>query len=185
MKILNERDYLFTAAADRDVICDMKEKLAYVAQDFERAMDTDSAAAKSYELPDGQVITVGNERFRCAEALFRPSFLGMESCGIHEAIFRSINKGDEDIRRDLYGNIVLGGGNTMFLGIATRLQRELAGLAPASWTAAINIIAHPERKYAAWIGGSILASLPTFEHMWVTKEEYDESGPSIVHRKCF
>ena len=43
----------------------------------------------------------------------------------------------------------------------------------------------PERKYSAWIGGSILASLETFHKMWITKEEYDESGPSIVHKKCF
>ncbi len=49
----------------------------------------------------------------------------------------------------------------------------------------IKIIAPPERKYSVWIGGSILASLSTFQQMWISKEEYDESGPSIVHRKCF
>merc|ERR1712223_103164 len=49
----------------------------------------------------------------------------------------------------------------------------------------IKIIAPPERKYSVWIGGSILASLSTFQQMWISKQEYDESGPSIVHRKCF
>ena len=48
-----------------------------------------------------------------------------------------------------------------------------------------QIIAPPERKYSVWIGGSILASLSTFQQMWISKQEYDESGPSIVHRKCF
>lgn len=70
---------------------------------------------KSYELPDGQVITIGNERFRCPEALFQPSFLGMESCGIHETVYNSIMKCDVDIRKDLYANTVLSGGKYQFL----------------------------------------------------------------------
>ena len=49
----------------------------------------------------------------------------------------------------------------------------------------IKVVAPPERKYSVWIGGSILASLSTFQQMWISKAEYDESGPSIVHRKCF
>merc|ERR1712097_219483 len=125
----------------------------------------------SYELPDGQVITIGNERFRCPEALFQPSFLGMEACGIHETTYNSIMKCDVDIRKDLYANTVMSGGTTMYPGIADRMQKK--------------ITAPPERKYSVWIGGSILASLSTFQQMWISKQEYDECGPSIVHRKCF
>ncbi|KAK8725122.1 hypothetical protein OTU49_011156, partial [Cherax quadricarinatus] len=137
----------------------------------------------SYELPDGQVITIGNERFRCPEALFQPSFLGMESAGVHETVHSSIMRCDIDIRKDLFANIVMSGGTTMYPGIADRMQKEITALAPA--TIKIKIIAPPERKYSVWIGGSILASLSTFQTMWITKEEYDESGPGIVHRKCF
>ena len=63
------------------------------------------------------------------------------------------------------------------------MHKELIGLVPAGMK--VKVIAPPERKYSVWIGGSILGSLSTFHDMWITKEEYDESGPAIVHRKCF
>nr|XP_028702420.1 LOW QUALITY PROTEIN: actin, alpha skeletal muscle-like [Macaca mulatta] len=136
----------------------------------------------SYELPDGQVITNGNERFHCPEALFQPSFLGMESCGIRETTFNSIMKCDVDICKDLYINTVLSGGTTMYPGIADRMQKEITALVPS--TMKIKIIAPPECKYSVWIGTSILASLSAFQQIWISKQEYDESGPSITRCKC-
>lgn len=115
--------------------------------------------------------------------LFQPSLIGMEADGIHSTCYNSIMRCDLDIRKELYSNVVLSGGTTMFPGISERVSKELTELAPTS--AKVKVVAPPERKYSVWIGGSILASLSTFSNMWIGKQEFEEMGPSIVHRKCF
>ncbi|KAI9219250.1 actin-2 [Blastocladiella britannica] len=185
-RLLMDRGHSLNTTAEMEIVRDIKEKLCYVALDYDAEMATatqSSTLEKAYEMPDGQILNIGSERFRCPEALFQPSMLGRESAGIHDTTYGSIMKCDVDIRKELYSNIVLSGGSTMYPGIADRMQKEITALAPSSMK--VKIVAPPERKYSVWIGGSILASLSTFQQMWISKQEYDEAGPSIVHRKCF
>jgi actin len=136
----------------------------------------------NYTLDDGNEIGIANERFRCPELLFKPSLNGFEFDGIDQTLFDSSVKWDIDVRKDLYSNIVLSGGTTMFPGLSERLEKEITRLAPTGTK--VQVFALPERKFGAWIGGSIFAGLPTFPEIMITRQEYNDEGPGIVHRKC-
>merc|ERR1712205_264477 len=135
IRLMHERGYSFTTSAEREIARDMKEKLCYVAQDYEAEVETSARSSecdKTYEMPDGTMLTIGSERFRCPEVMFNPSLMGREQVGVHDATYNSIMKCDIDIRKALYGNIVLSGGTTMFEGLVDRMQKEIAALAPSS-----------------------------------------------------
>ena len=184
-RLLRQRGYSFVSTAEKEIVRDIKEKLCYVALDPEKELklaEKVSGIEKTYVLPDGETITVGAERFLAPEVFFNPGVIGLDSPPLDEVIVDTVKKCDVDLRRELYGNIVLSGGSTMFPGLKERLHKELSELVPEN--VEIKIIAPPERQYSVWIGGSILASLRTFQKMWVTKKEYQEGGAAVIHR-CF
>uniref|UniRef100_A0A7S1WF12 Actin n=1 Tax=Alexandrium catenella TaxID=2925 RepID=A0A7S1WF12_ALECA len=186
MKLMSERGPALTTSGEREIVRDIKEKCCYVAEDFDKEQAKANHSAEcdvTYELPDGQVVTLGSERFRCPEALFQPSLLGIEANGMHRQVYESIMSCDIDIRKDLFSNVVLSGGTTMFPGFGKRMQTEIANLAPS--TLRIRVLYPDDRKHSVFIGGSMLSDLDTFHQMCVTKAEYCEHGPRIVHRKCF
>lgn len=179
--ILFQRGFHF----DSDSIAkEIKEEICYVALNYESDLeDFAKSDEKEYNLPDGKKIILGKERIICTEIMFNPKIIGKDYPGIHQLIYESISKCHLDIKKCLYDNIVLAGGNTMFRGIEQRLNEEILALAP--WILKSKICATAERRDFTWIGGSILSSLNYFQTLWITKTEYEENGSSIVHKKCF
>ena len=185
-EILKERGLNFTTPAELEIVRDIKETMTVVVSDYNEAMkdaEDSHACEKNYELPDGRKILIGNERFRCPEILFNPQLANHDLEGVHKYCFDSVMKCDNDVRKDLFANIILSGGSTLFEAMGERLWQEIHALTPSNGR--IKVLAPPERLYSVWLGGSILASLSTFQTMWITKQEYDENGPNIIHRKCF
>jgi actin-related protein len=183
---LIKRGYSFNSFAEKEIARDIKERFAFVAFDFEQesaCFNNSPFPERKYKLPDGQEIAIGSETFQCPEVLFQPSLIGMKSSGVHEMLVHSVLKCDGNIQKTFFENVVLAGGSTLLRGFVNRLQRELNGLAPS--TMPVKIFAPPHRKHSAWIGGSILASIPAFQQHWITIEEYEESGPSIIHRRTY
>nr|XP_016453462.1 PREDICTED: actin-related protein 4-like [Nicotiana tabacum] len=151
----------------------------------------------SYELPDGQTIEVGADRFKIPDIIFNPSLVqtipGMESFaetvaslrGLPQMVIESINKCDVDIRRELFSSILLAWGTASMQQLKERLEKDLLEESPQA--ARVKVLASgnaTERRFSVWIGGSILASLGSFQQMWFSKSEYEEHGASYVQRKC-
>lgn len=190
--LLRRSGHNFHTSAEKEIVKNIKETACYVfdspfdPKKEEILFEAENRAKHShqpYKLPDGNTIEIGAERFLAPEILFRPELVGEEYVGVHQLLTNAILKTDLDLRRTLYSKIVLSGGSTLFKGFGERLLNEVKQLAPRDIK--IKISAPQERKYSTWIGGSILASLPTFKNMLITREEYEEEGVSIIHKKTF
>jgi len=142
-----------------------------------------------HEFPNGYNAEYGTERFKIAESLFEPGVIRGTNTGTMlgagHVVTTSVGMCDVDLRPALYGNVVVTGGNTCLNGFIERLNRDLSIKTPSTMRFKLIAANGPqERRYGSWIGGSILASLGSFQQMWVSKQEYDEGGRSQVDRKC-
>lgn len=179
-RLLPEIGLCLTTSGEFEITRTIKEKLCYVALDFEEEKKTYNP--EQYALPDGQNITLDSQMFRAPEILFNPGIIGKEEKGFADSCFDSIESSSSKARKDLYENIILSGGTTMLRGFPERLEKELKELVPESMKPYVKVIVPPERNYATWIGGSVLSSISTFENEWITKEQYNENGVNIVHK---
>eukprot|EP01063_Lacrimia_lanifica_P015209 TRINITY_DN22022_c0_g1_i1.p1 TRINITY_DN22022_c0_g1~~TRINITY_DN22022_c0_g1_i1.p1 ORF type:complete len:424 (+),score=164.38 TRINITY_DN22022_c0_g1_i1:142-1413(+) len=192
-KMLAENGTRFDKCHERFIAEYVKETLCQVSEDrelYEQSV-ADKEDEKSLTLPDGTRVRLDSRRWCVGESLFEPSLLpGIDpGKGIHQLALESVKKCDTDIAPTLFQNVVLSGGTSMTRGLPTRIETELCALAPSE---RIKVHASTERSQACWIGGSILASLPTFQDLWITKADYDEYGSQhpnhkrhIFHRNCF
>jgi actin len=184
-KLLLEIDESFASSYYLKIVSDIKEKLCYVAQNYEEEERYSYEMDRQYTLPDRRVINVsGYVRMTCPELLFKPNLDGITCTPIHQLTSKSIQESDIDIRKDLCKNIILSGGTTMYEGFADRFKKEIIALDPTGRGYEIRVHASNDHIFAVWNGASTLSSLSTFELSWMTKEDYQEHGAAIIHRKC-
>ncbi len=157
-----------TSTAEYEIAKEIKEHCAEVALDYDEWAFT-GFKPQTYELPDGQSITMDKERIRCAEALFRPALVGNEGKGLHERLSDVMYSCDLDTRRGMLGNITLCGGTAKLRGFQERLQKEFAALAPLGVKIQMRTARDPENS--AWLGGSVFVSITDNPSVWMTKEE--------------
>ncbi|KFQ37859.1 Actin-like 7A, partial [Mesitornis unicolor] len=182
MKLLNESGYAFTEH-QLSMVQYLKEKCCYTSLDFRQDSSLPVQQQQmDYELPDGHLVTMGKERFLCAEALFKPALLGSQQPGLLQLTLSCLHKCPANLKKEMVGNILLCGGSTMMENFADRFHMELARLCP---TDNFVIAASPQRRSSVWIGGSILASLHAFQELWIYRSEYEECGPPCIFKKCF
>jgi actin len=164
------------------MVNNIKEKSCYIALDYEYELK--SVEPFDYELPDGTHIIIDEKRIKCPESfIFNPKLKWLEEKGIQEICNDLIQKCDSSLRKDLYNCIVLSGGNSMFKELPERLTKEIEKLAQASMEEEVKVIASPERKNWACMGGLIVSNLVTFKNAVVTRDNYEENGFSIIEKK--
>jgi len=196
IKLLQLRGYYFNRTADFETVRQIKEKLCYIGYDMQLerklALET-TILVEPYELPDGRVIRVGAERFQAPEALFEPGLIDVDSPGVADQLFNTIQSADMDIRSDLYQHIVLSGGSSMYPGLPSRLEKEIRALYlekvlkgnPATLNKfKCRIEDPPRRKHMVFLGGAVLAEImKDKDHFWMNKSEYNEMGAAVL-KKC-
>jgi len=163
-------------SVSRQTAACIKDKMCFVA----KTSDAEDSSPDTFELPDGEILELDKERFKCPEALFQPSIVGVSGDGIAHLIYKAIAKthGNASNAHEVF----VAGSNTRFDGMAQRLTRDVHSLAGAQ---GLRILADPQWKHAAFNGASILASLGTFQHFALTPEQFKEEGAHKLVHKLF
>ena len=170
----------FSVASRRDVVREAKEQFCKVSQ---KPWNKNSNGIKVEEevlrLPDGNIVVVGEEAYTSPELLFNPDLAKKKCSGLHELVYESVMRCDEKLRSRLLTNIMLTGGNSLLPGLSGRLQHELEKLLPKNTT--VRVQAQEGRDHFTWNGGAHLCSLSSFQRLWLSKQDYQETGASNMN----
>lgn len=180
----SHRNYL-----NRELVQDFQSLVLHVS---DSQLDEDAAAnipTVHYEFPTGFNRDFGTERFKVGEPLF--NLAARSGCGIQptldvsSAVTTSVGMCDADLRPVMYNNVIVTGGNSNLQGFTDRLTRDIQTKVPQSMRLKVHAQqGNSEKRYAAWLGGSIFGSLGSFQHLWISKQEYEEAGKVIVRSRC-
>ncbi|CAK1588122.1 unnamed protein product [Parnassius mnemosyne] len=182
--LMNKVGYSFTTPTEIELLESIKAQLCYVAREYDEEVVSENNKIK-FDLPDGQHVLIGEERFKCPELLFQPHLLKLQCPSIVDDICTSIKKCDLEYKSLFYNNIVLSGGSSLLKGLSDRLTIELNKQVKDLPDVETNVDAMSSRHLAAWAGGSILASMDSLNGFWMTKDEYEDDGADRVHCKFF
>merc|ERR1712156_584619 len=169
----------FTVSSKKEIIREMKEQYCVISTSYAKSFEDPAYPETSIRLPDGNMIVMGKETFLAPEIMFQPSLANKKSCGLSQLIYYSVLKCDKNVRAELLANITLSGGNTKFPGFEKRLYQELAELFDEKTN--IKVRALPNRDLLGWVGAARLSNLSSFQRFWLTKADYQENGPVMVH----
>lgn len=192
-KLLCDQGYPLTTRDDFEHVRMIKESLCYVALDpLEEEQKSD--IQMTYTLPEGMTlrdgvtteITVGPERFYTPEALFEPHLVHRDNIPLTELIWQSIQTSAIDQRKSLMGTVMLSGGSSLFPGLPERLEKEMKLTSPLQARGAVKVHASDDRLFGVWLGARFFCEpnlRPMQDHLWITKDEWAEIGPNVVHEK--
>lgn len=180
---INERQTYLRVSSDRFLAQNIKESICYVVDDYKTEREKSKTSDKfnyQYEFPDGNQVAINELRFKVPEFLFKPKLWGFEFTGITDLINETIAKADPNIRNDLYSNIILTGGNTLFKGFPERLQAELSKTNPS---VNVKVVAEKDRQFSAWKAASQKSKSSEFKSLLISKHEFQEKGVEVI-KKC-
>ncbi|XP_072446328.1 actin-1-like [Chiloscyllium punctatum] len=182
-RLMLENRHSSTEKMETELVQEIKEKLCYISLDPKQESKKPADELQhEYQMPDGTQIVVKNELFGAPELLFAPDSVGVKEGGIHKLILSSIARCEQRLHKEFHSNMLLSGGSTLFSGMEDRLLKEIKLHTPSG--VQVKIIAPLERNYSVWVGASILTSLASFKHMWITLSDYNDFGPSVVNKRC-
>ena len=192
--LLKKQGYSFSTTSEFEIVKKIKEEICFTVvgsssnnplsniSNLELGNKNKSESSNTYNLPDGNAIKIGEEKSLAPEILFNPSIIGSEHSSFQEMIVTSINKVDIDLRKNLFNNILISGGNTLFKGIQEKFHTEIKYLSPKNMK--VRIHSPGNRLLSCWTGGNVISTLEIFKKMWVTKDDWGEKGnKSIIHIK--